>query len=83
MTDELPVELWTRMFSANVIAASNVGSYGGFVMEMEQRDKDSEQKTVMQVQEVNQNQPKTISTKDYQMMSFGIIPEESDEQEQD
>ncbi len=81
MTDELPAELWTKMFSANVIAASNVGSYGGFVMEMEQINKENQYKTFMQVREVNENQAATISTADYQMMSFGMEVDPSEEQE--
>jgi len=71
MTNDLPAELWAKMFSANVIAASNVGYYGGFVMEMEQRDKETDEKVIMQVKEVNENQPKSFTTKGYQLISFG------------
>lgn len=80
MTDELPAELWARMFSANVIAASNIGAYGGFVMEMEQIDKENQYKTFMQVREVNENQPTTISTAGYQMMSFGMDVDAAEEE---
>jgi hypothetical protein len=71
MTNDLPAELWAKMFSANVIAASNVGYYGGFVMEMEQQDKETDEKVIMQVKEVNENQPKSFTTKGYQLISFG------------
>lgn len=71
MTDELPTELWTRMFSANVIAASNIGNYGGFVMELNQKNKENGEQNQVLVKEVNQDQPRTISTRDYQLISYG------------
>ncbi|MGC9342972.1 MAG: DUF4412 domain-containing protein [Bacteroidales bacterium] len=81
MTDELPAELWAKMFNTNVLAASNAGYYGGFVMEMLRKDKETEEKMILQVKEVNENQPKSISTKDYQLMSFGGMMEENPEEE--
>lgn len=77
MTNDLPAELWAKMFSANVIAASNMGYYGGFAMELEQLDKETDEKVFMQVKEVNENQPKSISTKGYQLISFGGNMQES------
>jgi hypothetical protein len=71
MTDELPAELWANMYSANVITASAAGNYGGFVMEMDQKDKTSEDRVFLQVQEVNRNESKSFSTKGYQLISFG------------
>ena len=71
MTDELPAGLWANMYSANVITASSVGNYGGFVMEMDQKDKTSEDRVFLQVQEVNRNESKSFSTKGYQLISFG------------
>ncbi len=71
MTDELPPELWANMFSSNAYSASSMGFYGGFVMEMDAKQKDSQERTTMLVNEVNRDQSKSISTQGYQFMSIG------------
>lgn len=71
MTNKLPADLWANMFSANAISAASYGNYGGFVMEMDQRDKNSKDRVLMRVNEVNKNQNKMISTNGYQLMSIG------------
>jgi len=83
MTDELPAELWANMFSANTITASSVGYYGGFVMEMDQKDKVSGERTYLIVKEVNKNQSKTIPTSGYQLMSFGASGKPKDLEEKE
>lgn len=77
MTDKLPADLWANMFSANVMAEGSMGFYGGFVMEMDEKAKNSQERSYMIVKEVNKNQSSTVSTKGYQLMSIGIeIPQE-------
>ena len=71
MTDQLPPELWSNMFSANIYTATSVGFYGGFVMEMDSHNKSSNQRNTMLVTEVNRNQSKSISTSGYKFMSIG------------
>jgi predicted transcriptional regulator len=71
MTNKLPADLWANMFSANAISAASYGNYGGFVMEMDQRDKNSKDRVFMHVNEVNKNQNKNISTSGYKLMSIG------------
>ncbi len=71
MTDELPPELWANMFGANTYTATSMGYYGGFVMQMDSKQKDSKEHTSMLVTEVNRNQPKSISTSGYTFMSMG------------
>ncbi len=71
MTDELPPELWANMFSTNTYTAASMGFYGGFVMQMDSKEKNSGERTTMLVNEVNLNQSKSISTKGYQFMSLG------------
>ncbi len=70
MTDELPPELWANMFSANTYAAASMGFYGGFVMEMDSKEKNTDERTTMVVNEVNRNQSKSVSTAGYTFMSF-------------
>jgi hypothetical protein len=80
LTDEVSANIWAKMVSSNVIAASKAGYYGGFVMEMDQISKETGQRTFLQVREVNENSPSSISTKEYQLMSFGSeMPEEDEE----
>lgn len=77
MTNQLPADLWANMFSANVMAAGSMGFYGGFVMEMDEKVKNSKERTYMLVKEVNKNQSSSLSTKGYQLMSIGVeIPKE-------
>ncbi|MCF8378836.1 MAG: DUF4412 domain-containing protein [Bacteroidales bacterium] len=76
MTDQLPADLWANMFSANVMSGNAMGFYGGFVMEMDQQDKNSQDRVYMLVKEVNENQSATLSTKGYQLISIGGMPQE-------
>jgi hypothetical protein len=43
-------------------------------MEMDQRDKTSNDRVLMQVQEVNREKSKSFSTKGYQLISIGARP---------
>ena len=82
MTDELPPELWANMFSANTYTAASVGYYGGFVMEMDSKEKNSQERTTMLVKEVNRDKNESISTSGYQFMSFDnsqMMQEKSDD----
>lgn len=76
MTDQLPADLWANMFNANAISAGSMGFYGGFVMEMDQKDKSSNDRVYTLVKEVNENQASSLSTKGYQLMSIGGMPKE-------
>ena len=76
MTDQLPADLWANMFNANAISAGSMGFYGGFVMEMDQKDKSSNDRVYTLVKEVNENQASSLSTKGYQLMSIGGMPQE-------
>lgn len=76
MTDQLPADLMANMFNANVMAGSSMGFYGGFIMEMDQQSKNSKERTYMIVKEVNENQSTSISTKGYELMSIGGMPQE-------
>ena len=71
MTDELPPKLWANMFSANAFSSASMGFYGGFVMELDSKEKNSNERTTMLVNEVNRDQSKSISTSGYQFMSMG------------
>ena len=75
MTKELPAEMWSKMITANVFAASSMGYYGGFVMESDQREKNTQNRVYMIVKEVNKDKSTSISTAGYQLMSFGINPQ--------
>lgn len=81
MTTDISPELWTRMLTSNVFSATTAGYYGGFVMEMDQADKTTGERTYMLVKEVNENKPSSISTKGYQLMSFNVDAEEEGEEE--
>ena len=48
-----------------------MGFYGGFVMEMDSKEKNSNERTTMLVNEVNRDQSKSITTSGYQFMSMG------------
>jgi hypothetical protein len=50
-------------------------------MEYEQIDKNSGDRTVMQVTEVDMNRSTTISTREYPVMGIKQLPEESEEEE--
>ena len=71
MTDELPPELWANMFGANAYSSASMGFYGGFVMQMDSKEKNTQERTTMLVNEVNRNQSESISTSGYQFMSMG------------
>jgi hypothetical protein len=73
ITRELPSRMWQDMYAANIFAAGSLGYFGGFTMMMEGINKETEEKTLMVVKEVNPNQPKSISTAGYQLMSFGAV----------
>ncbi len=75
MTDQLPANLWANMSGANVISAGSMGFYGGFVMEMDQKVKGSKDRVYTLVKEVNENQASSLSTKGYQLMSIGGMPQ--------
>ena len=75
MTDQLSADLWANMSGANVISAGSMGFYGGFVMEMDQKDKNSKDRVYTLVKEVNKNQASSLSTKGYQLMSIGGMPQ--------
>jgi len=70
MTDELPPELWANMFSANAYSAASMGFYGGFVMQMDSKEKATNERTTLLVNEVNRNKPESISTSGYQLISM-------------
>ena len=76
MTKDLSPDLWSKMIGANVMTAGNFGFYGGFVMELDQKEKNSGDRTYMVVKEVNQNSPTSISTQSYNLMSIGVNTEE-------
>ena len=83
MTRDISPELWTRMLTSNVFSATTAGYYGGFVMEMDQTDKTTGERTYMLVKEVNENKPSSISTKGYQLMSFNVDVTEEEEEEEE
>lgn len=78
MTTDISPDLWARMLTSNVFSGTTAGYYGGFVMEMDQTDKTSGERTYMLVKEVNENKPSSISTKGYQLMSFNVDVEEEE-----
>ncbi|MFW5821393.1 MAG: DUF4412 domain-containing protein [Bacteroidota bacterium] len=79
MTNDISPELWARMLTSNIFSATTAGYYGGFVMEMDQTDKTTGERTYLLVKEVNENKASSISTKGYQLMSFNVdVPEEEE-----
>jgi hypothetical protein len=44
LTDDLPSNLWSNMSGANIFNASATGYYGGFVMEMDQKNKETSER---------------------------------------
>ncbi len=83
MTEDISPELWTRMLTSNIFSAATAGYYGGFVMEMDQTEKSTGERTYMLVKEVNEDKPSSISTTGYQLMSFNVdVPEEEEEEEE-
>lgn len=79
MTNDISPELWARMLTSNIFSATTAGYYGGFVMEMDQTDKTTGERTYLLVKEVNENKASSISTKGYQLMSFNVDVEEGEE----
>lgn len=82
MTNELPPELWAKMYSTNAVAIPQT-AHGGFMMEMEQYSKSDDSRYLIRVKEVNENQSKSISTKGYQIMSFGLDPSKYEDMEEE
>ncbi|MFW5644574.1 MAG: DUF4412 domain-containing protein [Bacteroidota bacterium] len=83
MTHEISPDLWARMVTSNVFSAATAAYYGGFVMEMDQTDKNTGERTYMLVKEVNENKPSSISTRGYQLMSLNVDTEEEEEEEEE
>jgi hypothetical protein len=71
LTSDLPAELWSKMFSANMIASVYAGRPNGFIMEWNNEKKNTKEKSQMIVKEVNKNKPASISTMGYTFMSYG------------
>ena len=74
MTQDMPADLWAKMFSANMIASVYAGRPNGFIMESTNEQKNSKSKSTMLVKEVNKNQAASISTMGYQFISYGGNP---------
>ena len=73
VTQDLPADLYTRMFSLNTFAslAYTGGMHHGFTMEWDYRRKGSPERSKMVIKEVDRNKPSTISTKGFNLISFG------------
>ncbi len=74
ITNDLPAELWAKMFNANTIVSVYAGKPNGFIMELINEKKNSKEKSTMLVKEVNKNQPASISTMGYSFISYGGKP---------
>ena len=73
VTRDLPSDLYTRMFSLNTFASMAYagGIHQGFTMEWDYRKKGGSERSKMIIKEVDKNKPSTISTKGFNIMSFG------------
>lgn len=71
ITNDMPADLWARMFSGNMITSVYAGKPNGFIMESTNEMKNSKTKSTMVVKEVNKNQAASISTIGYTFMSYG------------
>jgi hypothetical protein len=74
ITNEMPADLWAKMFSANMITSVYAGRPNGFIMETYNEKKNSKSKSTMIVKEVNKNQAASISTVGYTFVSYGGNP---------
>lgn len=78
ITTELPAKLWTKMYTTYAFTSLYTGSTNGFVMESDQLHKASKERSHMIVTEVNQNQPASISTVGYNIMTMSTAPASHD-----
>jgi hypothetical protein len=70
ITNDLPAELWSKMFNANTIASVYAGRPNGFIMEWNNEKKNTKEKSQMVVKEVNKNKSASISTIGYNFISY-------------
>jgi hypothetical protein len=78
MTTDLPAELWAKMYSSNAFTSLYTGQTSGFVMESDHQLKTSKARSYMLVKEVNQNQPASVSTVGYNIMTMNAPPASPD-----
>jgi hypothetical protein len=77
MTSDLPAELWSKMGTTSAFATVSTGRTNGFVMESDQQQKASKERSHMIVKEVNRKQSKTFSTVGYTIMTMNTPPASS------
>ncbi len=71
ITRELPSDLYSRIFSLNIFAtAAFTGINQGFIMEWENRKKNSSERSIMTVKEVDKNKSSTINTTGYNLINL-------------
>jgi len=72
ITQDLPADLYSRIFGLNTFAnLSYTGAQQGFTMEWDLRKKNTAERSKMVVKEVDKNKPSSISTKGYNLFSYG------------
>ena len=72
VTKDLPADLYARMFSLSTFATLAYTGYGqGFTMEWDSKHKNSKERSVMTVKEVDKNKPTNIKTGGYNLISLG------------
>jgi hypothetical protein len=72
VTNDLPADLYARMFSLSAFSTMGHTGFGqGFTMEWDMKNKESKERSLMTVKEVNKNKQTTINTKGYQLYKMG------------
>jgi hypothetical protein len=77
VTKDLPADLYVRMFSLGTLASLAHTGYGsGFTMEWDFRKKNSKERSVMIVKEVDKNRQTNIKTSGYNLINLGNMMQE-------
>ena len=72
ITKDMPTDLYEKMFSLSAFATLNYAGYGeGFTMEWETKNKNSKERSLMTVKEVDKNKQTSIKTSGYQIFNLG------------
>lgn len=74
MTNDLPKDLWSKMYTSNAFTSLYTGRTNGFVMESDHQFKASKERSFMTVKEVNPKQSTRISTVGYTIMTMSMPP---------
>jgi len=74
MTNDLPKDLWSKMYTSNAFTSLYTGRTNGFVMESDHQYKATKERSFMTVKEVNPNKSARISTVGYTIMTMSMPP---------